>query len=56
MSEKGAFIILAIVTILLLAMVKEAQYQAVKKHFPEMTRWEYFNTEDMIRITPREKR
>lgn len=56
MSQKGAFIILAIVSILLLAMVKEAQYQSVKKHFPEMTRCEFLHTEEMIRITPGEKR
>jgi hypothetical protein len=41
-----------ILGLLLFTLCKEIQYQQVKKHFPNMSRWEYFIIEDKIVIMP----
>ena len=33
----------------------ETQYQAVRKYYPGMSRWDYFILQDKLRITPEER-
>lgn len=51
MKELKYYIISAIIFLLIIGVVKEIQYRQINRYFPKMSRWEFFNLEDSIRIT-----
>ena len=47
------YILITVIIILIGYLISMAEYEAVKKHFPEMSFYEYVLTSKKIRIVPK---